>query len=234
MQPITSHTLVKNGKPFIDLVLRQAEPFVDKMLITISERSDDGTLELLRKFERDYPRKVEINFENVADKSLLTGERQKQLDKTIGGWVWFLDDDDFWPTDAIVEVVKLLNEDKDVDGYSFNPYQLIDLKTHDDSWRIKSFTKFFKKQDGVHYEHPWPRDLIYKGKDCLHWRRNHRVPHVQNIHFFHLSNLKNCSFRNEEWSKGHYIKETGEPNPIPYGYEKEMELLSDVMFKYGK
>lgn len=220
MVTIVSHTLVKNGQPFIEMVLRQAIPYVNRALITVSEKSTDGTIDILRNLEHEFPEKVRLYFENVATPGELTGVRQAQLNHTFEDWVWFLDDDDHWPDSSIKEVMDLLNKEEDVDAYSFTPYQIVDEKHYDLSWTNKSFTKFFKYQDGVHYRYPWPRDLIYKDESVLYWKKNSRVPRVP-IRYFHLSNLKSSSFRDELWA----IKFREKTGPL---MEYPKEILEDV------
>lgn len=192
---ICSHTIVKNGMPFIDLVLRQVLPMVNKSLITISEKSNDGTLEVVKKIEKDFAPKITVMFENVEDPGDLTKERQKQLEMTSEDWVLFLDDDDYWPSESLAEIHDLM-EDHEVDAYAVHPYHLLNQDYYDQSFKNKWFTKFFKNQPGVHYEHPWPRDLIYKGEELLYWKTNPRVPRIP-VKYFHLAYLKDYSFRNQ-------------------------------------
>lgn len=223
MNKIYTHTLVKNGMPFIDLVLRQVEPFAEKMLITLSQKSTDGTAEALEIFAIEFPDKVELMTEDVAHWSDLTIERQKQLDMTPDGkWVLFLDDDDYWSTKNIQNIVNnYLNQD--VDALSVRPFQVIDRGYYDTSWRDKWFTKWFKKQPGVHYKNPWPRDVLYLNDEMLYWRKNKRVPCIPEP-YFHLSNIKDGSFRNEEWAKK-YKEKIGVPYFIPELYKKDMEKI---------
>jgi glycosyltransferase involved in cell wall biosynthesis len=199
---ICAHTIVKNGMPFIGLVLRQVLPMVNRSYITISEKSNDGTLDVLKKIEKEFAPKVTILFENVQDPAELTKERQKQLDMTLEDWVLFLDDDDFWSSEALAEIHDLM-EDHDVDGFAVRPYQLINQDYYDQSFKNKWFTKFFRNQPGVHYEHPWPRDLIYKGSELLYWKTNPRVPRIP-VRYFHLSHIKDYSFRNQPEFKEYY------------------------------
>lgn len=218
---ICSNTIVKNGKPFIGAVLRQALPYVNRAIVTISEKSDDGTLKILRELEKEFKPKVYIDFENVQAPRELTYVRQNQLKRVFEDWVWFLDDDDYWPNEKIEAMIKLMEEHNDnpeVDALTMCPFQVIDEKHYDLSWLGRFFTKFFKQQEGVHYRHPWPRDLIYKGDEVLYWKRNKKVLKVP-PRFFHLSYLKGGSFRNEEWAKkfGHKV---GKFAPFP---EEEMD-----------
>ena len=74
---ICSHTIVKNGQPFIDLVLNQVLPFVDRAIVTVSVKSTDGTKELLEKMAKDNP-KINLIYEDVYKPDYLTYERQLQ------------------------------------------------------------------------------------------------------------------------------------------------------------
>src|SRR3990167_9718210 len=225
---IVSNTLVKNGMPFIQPVIEQALPYVNRAIITISEKSDDGTREVLERMAR-HNDKIELMYENVSNPGELTQERQKQLNRTFEDWVWFLDDDDWWSRESIEEVVELLNKEEDVDAYSFTPYQLINKSMYDMSWLNKSFTKFFKYQDKVNYRHPWPKDLIYKGDEVLYWRTNPRVLRVP-IRFIHLSKIKKSSFRTESWAKNYLLGE-GKPAPIPEELKPETERIYSCLMK---
>ena len=196
---ITSNTLVRNGMPFIDLVLRQVEPFVDEMIITQSLKSTDRTSKVIERFEKQFPVKTKVYFEDVEEPGMLTNVREQQLKVSNSDWILFLDDDDYWPTSSLEQIVELIKKDEDVDGYSFTPLQVVDDKYHDKSWAHKGFTKLFRNRSGVHYERNWPRDLIFKYEQPLYWKANPRVKSVK-IPFFHLSYIKGGSFREEDWA----------------------------------
>lgn len=230
MVKIWSHTIVRNGEPFIGHVLRRVLPFVDKSLVTISEKSDDGSLASLFDLQAEFGNKIEIDTENVSKPAELTTVRQKQLDKTPDGvWVLFLDDDDWWPKDQLLEMFELLNKNEDVDGYSVSPWQFVNKEHYDKSWDGRSFTKFFKKQRGVHYKGDWPKDLIYKDEDVLYWRKNKRVPHIGKK-FIHLSYAKGYSFRNEEWAK-EYEHNYGPGEKYPENILPEIEKIWNILNK---
>lgn len=201
---ITTNTIVRNGVPFIDPVLRQVEPFVDRMLITVSENSIDGTVNVLNRFKEEFGEKVVLDTENVKDPSELTTVRQRQLDNSIDdSWILFLDADDWWSKESLENMKEWL--EWDMDGLAVNPYQVVDHKYYDISWKNKWFTKWFKKQNGVHYRKPWPRDLIFKDNELLYWKVNKRVPRI-NVRYFHLSNIMNWKFRDESWAKEYESK----------------------------
>lgn len=197
-----SHTLVKNGSPFFRLVMEQVIPYANRCLITISDKADEWTTRTALDLEQKYIDKVCVSVESVTEPGQLTQERQKQVTKTHEDWILFLDDDDFWPTESLENIVNNYLH-KDVDAYAFNPYQVIDEEHHDCGWRYKWFTKWFKNSHDINYRKPWPRDLIYKGDKMLYWRKNERVPRI-NVPYYHLSYIKDGSFRKEDWTKGKY------------------------------
>jgi len=196
---VVSHTLVRNGQPFIGLVLRQVQPFVNRSLVTISDKSNDGTLQVLRRLQKEFPNKIYIDFENVQSPGLLTQERQKQVSRSYEDWILFLDDDDFWPEESLEEMMELL--DTDCDALANNPYQVVDQHYYDYSWRFKWFTKWFKNQKGIHYRKQWPKDLIYLNDEILYWRNQNKRTIRVKPRYFHLSNIKSSSFRKEKWAK---------------------------------
>jgi len=224
-----SHTLVKNGLPFIDLVLEQVIPYMKRCLITISEKSSDGTLELLRKLEKEHPNKIYISFEKVQSPGDLTLERQKQLDQTVEDWCVFLDDDDYWPTESIEEMIKIIErEGDDVEGYVTRPYQVVDQHHYDSSWKYKWYMKWFRKQPGLNYRDAWPRDILYLNDTQLYWRFNLRVPRVP-PKFYHLSYIKDYSFRNEKWAGHHsedFWKKSGKSKTaLPFPKEAQKDVF---------
>ena len=213
---IVSHTICKNSQPFIGPVLRAALPIVDRMLITISKKSNDGTRQVVESLQNP---KIELYEENVSNLGLLTEERQKLIDKTDkGDIVWFLDDDDYWDSmQAMRAIVYLWNND--IDAVSVNPYQVLDKEHEDARWiNKKYFTKFFKNID-INYRHPWPRDLIYKGNELLYHKVNHRNPIVP-YKFWHLAAVKNYSFRKNDLTNFNDLE--GKPTKLRYELPKEI------------
>jgi hypothetical protein len=218
---VSSHTLVKNGQPFIGPVIRQVIPFMNTCRITVSVKADEKTLYDISMLAQEFPGKVIVDTENVASPKLLTQERQKQLRESSEDWILFLDDDDWWPEESLKEMMVLL--EKDVDGYASNPYQLLSKTTHDNYWKNRHFTKWFRNGSDVHYSRPWPRDLIFKGSTQLYWKINPRVPRIP-VKFFHLSNIKASSFRKEDWAKK-YNDIKAQPVELPEKWKEEVSAI---------
>lgn len=221
---ISSHTLVKNGQPFIKQVLEQVAPWMQTCRVTVSVKADKQTLYDLMSLKTKYPDKFIISTENVPCPSELTKERQKMLDATTEDWVLFLDDDDYWPKESLRNMMLLLSENEDVDAYASHPFQLLPDFQFDWSWRFRYFTKWFKNGPDVHFDCPWPKDNIYKGTNRLYWRKNRRVRRTK-IPFFHLSMMKDHSFRGEDWAS-HFAFNGYTPSPLPEEWRREVcEIL---------
>lgn len=224
---ITSNTILKNDMPFIDMVLRNVEPFVDEMIITISNKSNDGTMDKVEKFAKDFPMKVQLRFESVSEPKFLTQVRQDQLNISHSDWIFFVDSDDYWPENRLKYIISFL--DNDIDALAVSPYQVIDFEHYERQWTHMGFTKFFRNQKGVHYEGDWPRDLIYKDKELLYWKTNNRVPMIPCM-FYHLSRLKYYSFRSESWAKG-FEQKVGQVINFNKLNEKDLERIYKCLEK---
>lgn len=216
--------------PFIYTVIRNVLPFVDRSLITVSKKSNDGTLRKLDELQQEFPERVFVDYEDVSKPGDLTYIRQMQIGKTVEDWILFLDDDDYWPSNYM-DKIKRFYLNRDVDAYAVNPYQVINGQGYDISWRHKWFTKLFRNKKGLHYRKEWPRDIIFIGNDYLYWRANKRVERLMDIRYFHLSNVKHHSFRKEGWAK-EFDDGVGEESPYP-DYEKDNVLKIMELVKNG-
>ena len=194
----SSNTIVRNGMPFIGKVLEQVAPYMDKMLVTISEKSSDGTVKEVQRVWEQYPDKILVDFENVAIISELTGIRNRQLENTETEWTLILDDDDWWPREELKKCLEKL-DDLSVLAYSVSPFQLIDNRHYDAAWFNKYFSKFLRTKD-VRFINPWPQDLPADKEGRFLDKRVDIRNRVLPYRFFHLSRLKYASFRKEEWA----------------------------------
>jgi len=200
MVSISSNTIVKNGMPFIGRVLRQIAPYMEKMIVHYSVKSDDKTLDELMKVYHEVCPKMIITREDVELPAQLTEIRNEQVKMTESDWILFLDDDDYWPRDQLQLCLNELDIDEEVLAYSVIPYQLVDKLHYDYSWRKRSFSKFLRRKD-LRYIKPWPRDLPADKDNSPLYHKTHPQVKSLSYKYFHLSHLKNGSFRKEEWAK---------------------------------
>jgi len=199
----TSHTIVKDGMPFIGLVLRQIEPFMEEMLIDVSEKSSDGTMEELERFKKEYGDKVIITIERAKEFGDVVNARNRQVNNTKTTWMMLIDDDDFWCKDDLKKAIDYAyKHEEEIDGLSVSPYQMVDFKTYDASWIGKrQFSKFLKMQDGLYYKGNFPREMAYLPDRSLYYKFNPRIKRIS-INFYHLALMKYNSFRlkvGKEW-----------------------------------
>lgn len=209
---IASHTIVKNGMPFIGKVLKQVEPYMDKMFIAVSKKSNDGTIQEVMNFTESCKKPVELIYEDVGKPAQLTQIEQFQVDRTTQDWILFLSDDDYWTHDQLELCLKEIEKDPTKPAYSVSPYQLLDFETYDSSWAEKSFSKFLRRE-GLHYEKDWPDEMPFHGDRMSYWRANNEVKRLP-YKFYHLSYLKDYSFRNEGWAK-RYAFRKGDAVKLP-------------------
>lgn len=217
---ITSNTLVKNGMPFIGKVLKQVAPYMDEMIITISKKSNDGTAKEIEEFLKDYMDKVTILWEDVKTKGELTRIENDMVKISTSDWILFLSDDDYWPEDQLKLCLEELDKDENILAYSVNPYQLIDFEHYDYSWRNKSFSKFLRRK-GLKFIKLWPLEVpADMDNKRLYWKTNKQVKRLP-YKFYHLSYLKDYTFRDEEWASK-FRQTLGKPVKLPKSFKDIM------------
>ena len=212
---ITSNTLVRNGMPYIGKVLKQVAPFMDEMVICISEGSNDGTKEEIMKVMAPYQGKIVWMTENVKNKGDLTEVENEMVRKSTSDWVLFLSDDDYWPRDELVSCLALLGSDPPISAYSVTPYQLIDLEHYDSSWDNKSFSKFLRN-DELNFKGPWPKDMPFTGNVSLYHGHSPQIVKKLPYRFYHLSYMKETSFRKEDWVPDRWRLKFGQAVKMPH------------------
>jgi len=198
--------------PYIGQILEQVAPFMEKMFITLSRKSTDGTTQVVADFARTHPN-VELDYEDVEDIGELTDVLNSHVRKCKSDWLLRLDDDDYWTTDQFQLCLGELEKDPGVMCYAIKPYQLFDEETHDTGWHKKYFSKFMRKTSSLCAIQPFPRDLPADKDGPLYWKW-HKGVRILPYYFFHLSYLKTGSLRNEEWAKV-FAHQFGKPTPLP-------------------
>lgn len=215
---ITSNTLVRNGMPFIGKVLRQVAPFMDEMVICISKSSNDGTKEEIMKVMAPYQGKIVWMTEDVKNKGDLTEVENDMVRKSTSDWVLFLSDDDYWPQDQLRLCLSELKKDPTILAYSVAPYQLIDLGHYDPTWDKKSFSKFLRNEE-LNFKGPWPKDMPFSGNTSLYHGHSPQVVKKLSYRFYHLSYMKETSFRKEEWVPERWRFNFGKGVEMPHKVE---------------
>ena len=221
---ITSNTIVKNGMPFIGKVLEQVAPYMDEMIISLSVKSTDTTRNELEKIREKYPDKVRLFAEDVPKLKDLTRTRNEQVQDSHGDWILFLDDDDFWPRPELEKCIAELDKDPDILAYHVNPFQLTEDKKYDMHWEHKFFSKWLRR-DGLHFRKPWPKDMPFNKDRPLHWSCSEGLTKKLPYKFFHLSYLKEYTFRELEGIPPRYKFKMGRSLELPEEFKKYIDEL---------
>lgn len=110
---------VYNSKKYIqeclDSVLQQGLSLEDFEVIVINDGSTDGSLELLRKYEKEYCNVIVLNQDNKG----LSHSRNVGLTMASGKYTLFLDSDDFLEPDCLPYMLQKC-EQFQLDAYLFD------------------------------------------------------------------------------------------------------------------
>jgi hypothetical protein len=138
-QRITFGMIVLNGEPFVRYNLRQLYPFAHEIIVvegaapgaaavaTPEGHSRDGTLETLRRFQRDEDPEGKLTVVTAEDEGhpdgFWPGEKHEQSQayarRATGNWLWQVDVDEFYRADEVTRLLTALRQRPDVHAVSF-------------------------------------------------------------------------------------------------------------------
>lgn len=106
---ITAQMIVKNEENFVWYAINSIIDFVDEMMIW-DQGSTDKTIKIIKAIESP-----KIIFKNVTEG--VEKIRQKMLEETDANWIFILDGDEIWHSDAVADLrskIYDLGDKKDV------------------------------------------------------------------------------------------------------------------------
>lgn len=121
MKTIWANTLVQNEERYIWYAVRSIIDHIDKMLVW-DTGSTDKTVEIIKKLQKKYPKKIELREIGKVDINQFTSVRQQMLEETKSDWLIILDGDEVWWEDSIIKIVNLIQEKGDELETIVNPY----------------------------------------------------------------------------------------------------------------
>ncbi|HEC64669.1 MAG TPA: glycosyltransferase [bacterium] len=195
MVKICSHTIVKNGADFIEPCLRQILPHVNRALVSIDDRSSDGTVEIIKKLEKEYDN-LDVDYFTVKDSKDLVEARNRQIERTTEDYFWVVDDDEYWLEEDIKRLFKHFEKYDDLAfrvtfWFPINDKQCWLLET-----RHSQIERVFKNVPGMVWYKTFPAERIhYKGTHLIRTHKRDRL--LKDIFYIHFSYLKDHGWRNE-------------------------------------
>jgi glycosyltransferase involved in cell wall biosynthesis len=106
---VWAHTLVKNEAKWLWYSISSVINHVDKILLW-DTGSTDGSLEIEKELEKQYPGKIILRQRKQETASDFTKVRQEMLDVTKSDWFLMLDGDEIWWEDSIRTVISEIQE----------------------------------------------------------------------------------------------------------------------------
>ncbi len=192
MFSITTNTICKNSADFIEPVLKQVLPYVDRAIVSVDKVSTDGTIKILERMAKENP-KIDLDYYEVKNPAYdLVAQKNKQIQKSKTEWIWTVDDDDFYPKKQVKNIVKFLGKARE-DAYLIKCWFIVD-KEHYYPPKGNWNERFYRNVPGLKWENNFLHETIKKPKARIKTRI---------AYFIHLSYLKTHSWR-KEWNKHQY------------------------------
>ena len=100
-----------NGANFVEQAMTSVmnQTYPDLELIVVDDGSTDGSMDILQRFAGQHPDRVILLFQ---DRMGPYPARNHGLQHARGGYVAFLDADDYWTPDALDKLAAALNDNK--------------------------------------------------------------------------------------------------------------------------
>src|SRR6185503_20600367 len=102
---IVAHTIVRNGADVIRQCLKAALPYVDRALVLVDSRSNDGTKNIVFELERQHSNLFVEQVEIKTPQVDLVEARNAMLKASDEDWIWILDSDEYYPKETIDEIL---------------------------------------------------------------------------------------------------------------------------------
>lgn len=200
---ITFGMIVLNGEPFVLYNLRSLYPFAHEIIVVegaapaaratvgADGHSVDGTLDALKRFQREEDSEGKLTIVTAEDERHLSGfwpgEKDEQsrayAKRATGEYLWQVDVDEFYKPRDMEAVVRMLRDDPSITAVSFRQISFwggFDYLV--DGWYLRRgaeiFHRVFKWGEGYEYEkHRPPTVHNQQGQDLrtLHWVDGHTL-----------------------------------------------------------
>jgi len=114
---VTAIIVVKDGESYIkeaiDSVLGQS--YSDWELLIVDDGSTDGTAGIVRDYEKTLPGKIRLLLHRDGKNHGISASRNRGIEEARGTYIGFLDADDVWLPEKLLEQTSILNGNPSVD-----------------------------------------------------------------------------------------------------------------------
>ncbi len=187
---ITFGIIVLNGEPFTRYNLTALYPFAHEIIVvegaapsardfaTSSGHSADGTLDILRRFQREEDPENKVIVVTAEDEGHADGfwtekdeMSQAYARRTTGSYLWQVDMDEFYRPEDMQKVIKMLADDPAITAATFQVKTFWGgLTAHTDGiflrWEAQNFHRLFAWEPGYEYvTHRPPTVRDDRGRD---------------------------------------------------------------------
>ena len=107
---VPAYNVEKYIERCLDSIVNQSSHSADYEVIIINDGSTDNTLDVIKRYEKNYSHIILINRQNQG----LSVARNNGMKEAKGDYVWFVDSDDWINEDAINEIRKAASSHPDV------------------------------------------------------------------------------------------------------------------------
>lgn len=232
---VTFGIIVLNGEPFTRHVLRALYPFAHEIVVvegsapggrnvaTVDGHSSDGTLDVLRRFQREEDRDGRVTIVTAEDEGhpdgFWPGEKHEQsqayASRATGDYLWQVDIDEFYQPADMERILAMLAADPTITAMTFRQVTFWGgLDYWVDGWYLRrgatNYHRLFRWGPGYRYTtHRPPTVVDQTGMDVRkqHWLSARDTERL-GIRLYHYSLLlpkqvlEKCDYySNAPWAK---------------------------------
>lgn len=213
--------VVKNEDRWVWYAIQSVLPYVDRLLIS-DTGSTDRTLNLVKSIKSQKIKLVQIHASTAAE---ITAVRQRQIEATSEGWIWFVDGDEIYTKKGGAEITRAVRTAKyrviavrrfDLLGdiyhrqhESVGTYRLYGESGHL-LVRLVNLAAF----PGLHYQGDYPLEGLYDAQGTSILGLDRQQVYLTQEHLYHAMYLQRSSLgRNlaNVFNRSKYKIETGLP-----------------------
>lgn len=203
------NTIVKNEDRFLWFAVMSVIDYLDKMIIW-DTGSTDKTVEIIKKLQNKFPKKIVFQEYGEVDRSSFTKARQEMLEQTLSDWVFLLDGDEVWWESSIKEIRQTIeNQGEKLDCLVNPTINLVgDIYHYQESragkYKIAGKEGHFniravnRKIPGLHFALPYGQEGFFNGDNKPIQEGDPNKILFLDAPYLHMTHLQRSSLKEAE------------------------------------